>query len=549
MAGRGSSNSAQRQQQPQQHRRIAAHGAAAPDGEDDPLLDHAIALAGDGRLLTRPDGPSPYCNLEPRTRSIAALFEDGLLLYAAGQEHTPEIRSLVQIARAMLRRPPEMKPVSLGALQRVYSAAAAGLRPPAAVVPAAGLARNHFDQVLRQACTLGANDVHIQHRPGDPQAVVRMRIDGAMHSVGEIPPDEAPRLINAAFAAAQADASAAVNQGRAGQIDDIKRLPPGVARVRLQSAPTGAGGTALVIRLHRPSLAAAADLVALGFEPTQAAKLHRLALRPAGAVFIAGHTGMGKTTTLQCLLTAITRERRDEAALVTVEDPQELDVPHGMHLQVLGAGDDLADREAAFRARLLWALRLNPDILVPGEVRDRAAASVAFDALLSGHQVLTTLHAGSALGILDRLSALGVERYKLADAELISGLVGQRLVRRLCRRCAIPFGDAAADRELVERARAAAGPQALLRARGPGCAECRGGYAGLMVVAEVVRPDDDLLETWLDGHKHAARARLRKQGEPTMLDVAIARMRDGLIDPAEVEARVDLLDGAPQCGT
>jgi type II secretory ATPase GspE/PulE/Tfp pilus assembly ATPase PilB-like protein len=248
--------------------------------------------------------------------------------------------------------------------------------------------------------------------------------------------------------------------------------------LRISSVPTKLGEK-IVLRILDPT-ANARELSHL-FAVDKVRQLFReMVYRPHGLVLVTGPTGSGKTTTLY---TALLTRNRPELNIVTVEDPIEYHMDGVTQIQV-------RPEAGATFARLLRALlRQDPDVILVRETRDRETADVAVEAAMTGHLVLTSVHTNSALDAVLRLVDLGVERYALANA--LVGVVHQRLVRRLCSRCAAPF---TYPEPIVERLREAGAcppreQPKLYRAKG--CDQCRNtGYHGRIGVFELLVVND-----------------------------------------------------------
>ncbi len=236
--------------------------------------------------------------------------------------------------------------------------------------------------------------------------------------------------------------------------------------LRLSTAPA-IGGETLAIRLLDPA-AAPGRLEALGLPPEYEAAVAAAARAPHGLFLLTGPTGAGKTTTLHAALSGLNTEARK---IMTAEDPVEYEIPGVVQMQVRPEiGFDFARAQRAM-------LRHNPDVMMVGEIRDGESAATAIQAALTGHLVLSTVHANSAAGAAIRLLDLGVEPF-LVSAALI-GAGAQRLARRLCEACAEPD---APDPAALARIGA---PEDGRWRRAPGCAACGGtGTKGRVPVAE-----------------------------------------------------------------
>ncbi|MFV0473556.1 MAG: GspE/PulE family protein, partial [Pikeienuella sp.] len=292
-------------------------------------------------------------------------------------------------------------------------AAPAGPKPEGAAVEA-------MEALLESAARLGASDLHLEPAADTGGGRARARVDGAMRVIGALDAATYP----AALARAKVLARLDVAERRLPQ-DGRARLNLAGREIdlRLSTAPA-IGGETLAIRLLDPE-AAPGDLALLGF-PAAYADIVAAASRAAHGLFLlTGPTGAGKTTTLHAALSGLNGEARK---IMTVEDPVEYALPGVVQMQVRPEiGLDFARAQRAM-------LRHNPDVMMVGEIRDRESASIAIQAALTGHLVLSTVHANSAAGAAIRLLDLGVEPI-LVSAALI-GAGAQRLARRLCETCA-----------------------------------------------------------------------------------------------------------------
>ncbi|HRD29485.1 MAG TPA: ATPase, T2SS/T4P/T4SS family, partial [Caulobacter sp.] len=311
--------------------------------------------------------------------------------------------------------------------------------------------------VFSEALSRRASDLHLE--PYENQFVVRMRIDGLLHTVRQAP--------RARFDAvcSRIKLLSAMDIGERRLPQDGRQSIRVAGReldLRVSTLPS-AWGESLVLRLLGKS-DRLPELVELGLAPDQATALTALVERPNGIVLLTGPTGSGKTTTIYRLLTHLNNGVRK---IITVEDPIEFDLPGVVQMQ---ARPDIG---LTFAAGLRAMLRQDPDVIMVGEIRDPQTARIAVQAALTGHLVIATAHTNSAMAGLTRLIDLGVEDYLLAD--VVRGLVGQRLARSLCA-CATP---ASADQtRRYEMARPAApddepGPPSAWR-EPRGCERCGG---------------------------------------------------------------------------
>jgi type IV pilus assembly protein PilB len=319
----------------------------------------------------------------------------------------------------------------------------------------------------------GASDIHIE--PGERIMRVRYRIDG--HLMEKIRP---PHLMQAAVASRiKIMAGLDISERRIPQDGGIHvMMEKRPIDLRVSTMP-GKYGEKVVIRIIDNNQATV-NLEKLGFGYETLKKWRKLITLPHGIVLVTGPTGGGKTTTLYAVLQEL---NRDDVNLCTVEDPVEYNLANVNQFQV---------NERAgftFASALRSLLRQDPDIIMVGEIRDGETARLATQAALTGHLVLSTLHTNDAPGAVTRLFNLGIEPY-LVGATL-SGVLAQRLVRKLCQRCKEPYDATPNERRQLEKFDCDV--QQLFRPRG--CDRCRNlGFSGRIGIYELFIPEDVLCE-------------------------------------------------------
>lgn len=279
------------------------------------------------------------------------------------------------------------------------------------------------NRIIQQAVDQKATDIHIE--PTEKSVRIRMRRDGIL-SVSETAP-----LTQASGITTRIKILSNLN------ISERRRPQDGRMRLsvrgqeidfRVSIVPCVHGETIVLRVLDRSSVVL--DLGTLGFDRNAAIALERFANFPNGIVLVTGPTGSGKTTTLYSLLSLV---NKPSVKIFTVEDPVEYRMDGITQLQIDTAID------VTFANALRAVLRQDPDIILVGEIRDAETAQIALQAALTGHLVLSTLHTNSAAGAITRLRDMGIEDYLLSAT--LRGVVGQRLLRILCRDC----GGAACD--------------------------------------------------------------------------------------------------------
>ncbi len=336
------------------------------------------------------------------------------------------------------------------------------------------------DLIVR-AVEARASDIHVEQRP--ESLCVRFRVDGILHTVERLTPDLAPGVISRIKILSRLDI-AERRQPQDGRTRSVVRGRE--LDIRVSTIPA-MSGESCVLRLLS-SHAVRLDFPALGFESRMLAGLQSLLNQPHGIVLVTGPTGSGKTTTLYTALGTLDAEKNK---ILTVEDPVEYRLPGISQIQVQPRAS------LTFATALRSILRQDPDVIMIGEIRDLETAQIAIQASLTGHLVLSTVHTNSASATVTRLLDMGVESYLLASS--VSGVLAQRLVRRLCPECATPH-DAPAS--LIERLIVEAGSAITsevsssprLMSRG-GCPQCRNtGYSGRIAIGELLPLDKSLRE-------------------------------------------------------
>lgn len=323
------------------------------------------------------------------------------------------------------------------------------------------------------------------------------------------------------------------------------------------------GGVSVCLRILLLDRRVCTSFHELGYLPSQVAMMDRARCSEGGAIVLAGVVGSGKSTTIAAMMSMIPDTRK----VVTLEDPVEYLIPGALQNTVTRALD--GERRDSFDAKLRTTKRSAMNDLLVGEIRDRETGRAFMDVAGSGTSLYTTVHAGAAMLIPDRLASdfIGVSREFLATPGILKLLVYQALLPSLCRHCALdaPEGEPGQAAWLRCRQRIASLYEADisgLRVRNPrGCAMCSthhlpelNGFAGRTVVAEMIEPgvDDDFLQCVRRGDNIEQRRRLSRQrraayDDPDMsgktaMDCAVYKALHGLVDPRDIEARFKSFD-------
>jgi len=322
----------------------------------------------------------------------------------------------------------------------------------------------YVNQVLEQALRSSASDIHLE--PFENRCRVRLRIDGNLNEVTPPPQSLFVPVVSRIKVLAKMD----IAEKRVPQ-DGAIALRSGERRfdVRVNTVPT-IYGEKIVLRVLDRS-AVPLQLSDLGLDERQAKDLAESIQMPHGLMLVTGPTGSGKSTTLYACLNLLNKPHKN---ICTVEDPVEYKLMGVNQIQVRSqVGLTFANALRSF-------LRQDPDIMMVGEVRDAETAQICLRAALTGHFVLSTLHTNDALAAVNRLEDMGIEPFFLAST--LRALVAQRLIRRLCPHCRVPYE---CDPETARRFDLHAG-ETLYHPRG--CRECRDtGYRKRVGIFEVIR--------------------------------------------------------------
>ena len=328
------------------------------------------------------------------------------------------------------------------------------------------------NRIVTQAHRDRSSDIHIE--PTDGRLRVRYRVDGALREVLSLPLSVGPELVSRLKVMADMD----IVERRRPQDGQFQLTIDGHGiDVRVATGATIWGETA-VLRLLDKSR----SLKALGELGMPAETHHRylsVIHRPYGMIVCSGPTGAGKTTTLYATLAEI---NRDELNVMTIEDPVEYVFPAANQMQINLQAD------ITFASGLKTILRQDPDVILVGEIRDHETARIAVQASLTGHLVMSSIHATDATSALYRFVDMGIEPFLVATS--LVGVVGQRLVRRVCASCATTYTPS--DAELNDYA-ALGGPEKSEFVRGTGCEYCAGtGFRGRIAVYEVMEVTEEI---------------------------------------------------------
>ncbi len=352
-----------------------------------------------------------------------------------------------------------------------------------------------INALLSESIKVNASDVHIE--PFENRMRVRFRVDGMLREILKPPGNIAPLVISRIKVMAKLD----IAEKRLPQDGRISlRVAGRAVDVRVSTLPSGHGERVVMRLLDKQ--AGRLDLDQIGMSSSVYDSFHSLLHKPHGIILVTGPTGSGKTTTLYAGLSVLNVKTRN---ILTVEDPIEY------FIDGIGQTQVNAKVDMTFARGLRSILRQDPDVVMIGEIRDLETASIAVQASLTGHLVLSTLHTNTAIGAVTRLRDMGVEPFLLASS--LIGVMAQRLVRNLCPHCKKPH-------EITEKEREWMGLDKDERHNiftAEGCSECNHlGYIGRSGLYEFIEIDHELQNMIHEGEGEQTMERYARTISPSL---------------------------------
>jgi len=392
---------------------------------------------------------------------------------------------------------------------------------------------NLVNLIVVRAIRDRASDIHLE--PFENMLKVKYRIDGVLHEM----PAPPKHLQDAIISRVKIMADMNIAERYIPQDGHIELNFEGrEVDVRVATIPTIYGECIVLRLLDKTSFLF--GLEGLGFEEGTLARYRRLLRNPHGIVLVCGPTGCGKTTTLYASLNAIyTTERK----FITIEDPVEYELEGVNQIPVR------PKRGLTFANGIRSIVRQDPDVIMVGEIRDSETAEIAIRSALTGHLVLSSLHTNDAPESIARLLDMGVQPYLIASA--VRGILGQRLVRKVCSACGEEVEPSEAQLAQIGRELNAgdARRDVLLR-RGEGCSDCNGtGYRGRTAILELLLVDESLRDLVLERASASAIRRQVVSKMQSMREAGWLKVARGITTPEEViratqmEEQFDDLDG------
>ena len=383
---------------------------------------------------------------------------------------------------------------------------------------------NAVNTILLNGVSLGASDIHFD--PTDDGIVVRYRIDGVLNNFYFLPMEIKQNITTRIKIMAGMN----ITETRLPQDGAIKDKMNGRdLDMRVSSLPTKRGEK-IVIRIMDYSMSLK-GIEYLCFSETNYNKVLKMLNFPNGIILVTGATGTGKSTTLYSFLQKLNTEGSN---LITVEDPIEMDIKGVNQVQVN------SEIGLDFATVLRSILRQDPNIIMIGEIRDSETAKIAVRASITGHLVLSTIHTNNSLNTIERLLDMDVERYLLASA--LTGIVSQKLARKLCDKCKIKRAVTVTEKNLFKTVLGIDVTE-VFEANPSGCPNCNHGYHGRIAIQEVLLINQDIRDAISAGmRKEELRKLVYNKDVITMLQDGLFKVLAGFTTTDEILKLIEVED-------
>lgn len=378
------------------------------------------------------------------------------------------------------------------------------------------------NSIIERAVSEQASDIHIE--PRENQVVVRMRIDGVMRMIFDVPKDLQGSVISRMKIMCNMD----ISQHRIPQDGRCNvRVRQQDIDLRVSTLPT-IYGEKIVLRLLRKS-EDTLTMEGIGLRGQNMELFNKLIHNNTeGVILIVGPTGSGKSSTMYTMVRDL---NTPEVNMITLEDPVEYNIDGVNQVQI----NEKAG--LTFANTLRAVLRQDPDIVSVGEIRDHETADIALRAAMTGHLVLSTIHTNDAKSSIDRLLGIGVEPYLVAGA--VKGIISQRLVRRICPKCKVPYEPEESEIELLRLPK----KKKYTFFKGTGCSECfYTGSKGRIAVFEILVLNQDIKHAIIQGDSVALDKAVSESGFKPIIENCQELVLEGITTTKDVSRAVSRTD-------
>lgn len=461
--------------------------------------------------------------------------------------------------------------------------------------------------LFERAALEGASDISFQVRA--TETVIKIRVHGDMKRLEEYTSDKGHSICSTIYRTMCNQASKSFKPK---EVQDARisasHLPFTLSGARVATTPTDDGYYMVCRLLYKPK-EQNPSLIELGYESYQTEIIDRLKSNPSGVVIVCGATGSGKSTSLLVVTSSIITDNEGKISVITVEQPPEYSIfgwepvknnvkttagkkieqenefrlvkSYAVQTPVPDKGKSKNSKESAYLGQIKACMRLDPDVIMIGEVRDLESADAALQASMSGHLVFTTVHANDVLTIFPRIINLGVNKSLACDAKIVTGLVSQTLLKQICPHCSLDIKSKEAieilnsnnlkekeanlsklkrflisygfdineinntnDIEQLLKIKKSRIDLTGVRIRNPdGCEKCRDGIKGRTVVAEVLKTDNKFMQYTLEDRKDDLENYWMKECNGVNMQMTgLIKVKKGITDFLEVESSLGFIE-------
>ena len=490
--------------------------------------------------------PKPHAEYEhkPGLRDKLVFTEDLQIFVNEIHKRDMDVQSEIsEIRRWVGEGSVSVRFALLSQIEAIYSQGPIHVASNGARVEDSAARQDYSINLMKKAMRLGASDIHMVVIGN--KAKIQFRIHGELHTDSEVSAEEGTLMMSSLYNSmvdSASDPNFDQTRRQQGRLRKVFADKAGIWSGRLATTPAE-GGVAMALRLLYKRRTGRPSSAELGYLSEQVKILNDTRHRGKGICILSGGTGSGKSTTLECQLSELIEETFGKRRVLTIEHPVEFPIHDAVQTPIVdknGLDDDGVAAE--FALAITHSMRLDPDVMMVGEIRSPGSARAAFAAAMTGHGMYTTIHANDWLTVFDRLRDLGITDSLLFDPTLVRCIVNQSLARTICPHCRVSFNSAkdTIDKELRKRVEEFCEPEKVYM-RGTGCTLCLKGVNGRTVIAEVASPTRGLMEAYQES-KFAAYDYWLQHGGITKCSHLIQRINEGLIDPMLGELDVCLLD-------
>lgn len=517
------------------------------------------------RLLTTVTGGKHAQNelIQGQLAAIETTDNHYIILYTAGQFQSNSHRSLRKMIERADGEVMQESEIESGAMRQLYANYDAKLvAETTAVFSAENPALTaEVERMVEAGITKRATDIHICVRTDSKEktGVILFRIDSIMRVWDKFPSTHLTDIVAYMYTklAEGAGRSDSAYNSKAMQACTVTLTIKGKpVRIRFQTVTANGGFDAVLRLLVLDKDDRSLTLQELGYSPSQCRDLDIASRKTVGVIVVAGVTGSGKSTTLKTLMTM--SPRRHQIKAYSIEDPVEYKIHMVTQINVQRSSSDNSDSNPYLQAMKV-IMRADPDVIMAGEVRDIHSCEMLQTMVQSGHQVMTTVHASSAIETVDRLSSvqMGLSRHTMSSKNFISALVYQKLIPKLCMHCRLPAEKAVPeDRlELLKNKFKIDTSKVYAANESPDnhCPHCEGhGVKGMTVAAEIIPSEINFLRLIREGKDSEAEELWRRTRKATFseedmtgktaFEHGLYKVAQGLVDPRHLEDSFDPME-------